>query len=141
MMRVLIIEDDPSVGAAIRMTPDREGYDAVITLDAGAGMRAFESFHYDLTTVDIFIPGTSGLATKTGFRRPSLAMSGFRFRDSMDPSLDFMGMATVAGAAICLRKPFTPRQLMTAVCASLDPSLAVVHRRDRNQENESHEET
>jgi hypothetical protein len=31
MMRVLIIEADPSVGAAIRMTPDREGYDAVIT--------------------------------------------------------------------------------------------------------------
>ncbi len=145
MMRVLVIEDDPSVGAAIRMMLDREGYDTVITPHAVAGMRAFESFHFDLAIVDIFIPGTSGLATITEFRRrapavPILAMSGFRFRDSMDPSLDFLGMATVAGAAVCLRKPFTPRQLMTAVCAILDPPLPVVRRRDRNQERDSHEE-
>jgi hypothetical protein len=39
----------------------------------------------------------------------------------MDPSLDFLALATQAGAAVCLRKPFAPRQLITAVCASLDP--------------------
>jgi len=101
-MRVLVIEDDPSVGAAIRMTLDREGYDTVITLDAGAGMRAFESFHFDLAIVDIFIRGTSGLATTTGFRRrapvvPILAMSGFRFRDSNGPKSGFYGYGDRSG--------------------------------------------
>jgi DNA-binding response OmpR family regulator len=136
MMRILVVEDDPSVGAAIRMMLDREGYDTVIASDAAAGMRAFESFHFDLAIVDIFMPGMSGLATIAGFRQrapsvPILAMSGFRFRDSMDPGLDFLAMAAQAGAAVCLRKPFAPRQLMTAVCASLDPSLPVLRRRDR----------
>jgi DNA-binding response OmpR family regulator len=130
MMQVLVVEDDPSVGAAIRMMLDREGYDTVIALDADAGMRAFESFHFDLAIVDIFMPGLSGLATIAGFRQrdpavPILAMSGFRFRDSLDPCLDFLGMAAQAGASVCLRKPFAPKQLMIAVGASLDPSLPV----------------
>jgi DNA-binding response OmpR family regulator len=144
MMRVLVVEDDPSVGAAIRMMLDREGYDTVIALDADAGMTAFESFHFDLAIVDIFMPGISGLSVIVRFRQrapavPILAMSGFRFRDSMDPALDFLGMAAQAGAAVCLRKPFAPAQLLTAVSASLDPPGACTvetgdHERDSHDE-------
>jgi DNA-binding response OmpR family regulator len=131
MTRVLVVEDDPSVGAAIRMMLDREGYDTVIAQDAVAGMRAFETLHFDLAIVDIFMPEMSGLMTIAGFRQrapavPILAMSGFRFRDSMDPALDFLGMAAKAGAAVCLRKPFAPGQLLAAVCASLNSSLPVL---------------
>jgi len=129
MLQILVVEDDPSVGAAIRMLLDREGYDTVIAPDADAGIRAFEALPFDLAIVDIFMPGMSGLAIIARFRQwapavPILAMSGFRFRDSMDPGLDFLAMAAQAGAGICLRKPFAPRQFLTAVCASLDPSLA-----------------
>jgi DNA-binding response OmpR family regulator len=130
MIRVLLVEDDPSVGAAIRMILNREGCDTVHALDAGTGMRAFESSSFDLAIVDIFMPGTNGLKTIAGFRQraptiPILAISGFRFRDSMGPGMDFLAMAVEAGAAVCLRKPFAPRQLMAAVYASLDPARAV----------------
>jgi DNA-binding response OmpR family regulator len=130
MTRVLIVEDDLSVGAAIQMMLDREGYDTVLVPDADAGMRAIESLPFDLAIIDLFMPGTNGLATVAEFRLrapavPILAMSGFRFRDSMDPGLDFLKMAAEAGAAACLRKPFAPRELMTAICASLKPSLPV----------------
>jgi DNA-binding response OmpR family regulator len=133
MMRILVVEDDPSVGAAMRIMLDREGYDTVVAPDADTGIRAFESLPFDLAIVDIFMPGMSGLATIAGFRRrapavPLLAMSGFIFRDSVDPGLDFLGMAAQAGAAVCLRKPFTPRELMTAVRASLDPPHQVLPR-------------
>jgi DNA-binding response OmpR family regulator len=129
-MRVLVVEDDPSVGAAIRMMLDREGYETIIAPDADAGIEAFESFQFDLAVVDIFLPGTSGLSTIAEFRRraptvPILAMSGFRFRDAMEPGLDFLGMAALAGAVVCLRKPFESRQLITAVRASLDRQLPV----------------
>jgi DNA-binding response OmpR family regulator len=125
--RVLVVEDDPSVGAAIRMILDREGYHTMIALEADTGTRAFESVRFDLAIVDIFLPGASGLATIAGFHRrapatPIVAMSGFRFRGSMDPSLDFLHLATQAGAVACLRKPFAPQQLMNAVWASLDSS-------------------
>jgi DNA-binding response OmpR family regulator len=132
-MRVLIIEDDPSVGAAIQMMLGREGCDAVYAPDADAGMKAFESSRFDLVIVDIFMPGMNGLKTIAEFKNrtpdvPVLAISGFRFRDSMGPGLDFLGMADEAGAAVCLRKPFTSEQLMTAVRASMDPLCSGIRR-------------
>ena len=128
-MRVLIIEDDPSVGAAIQMVLDRGGFDTVHAPDADKGLQAFESSSFNLVIVDIFMPGMNGLKTIAEFRNrapavPVLAISGFRFRDSMDPGLDFLGMAAEVGATVCLRKPFTSEQLMTAVRASLELSLS-----------------
>jgi DNA-binding response OmpR family regulator len=131
MTRVLVIEDDPSVGAAIQMMLDREGCDTVHTPDADMGIKAFESSSFDLVIVDIFLPGANGLEIIAEFRNrapavPILAMSGFRFRGSMDPGLDFLGMAAGAGATGCLRKPFTPEQLTAAIRASLEPAHSVV---------------
>jgi len=131
MTRVLIVEDDRSVGAVIRMTLDREGYDTVHAPDAGAGIKAFESSNFNLAIVDIFLSDISGLEIIAELRRrapamPILAMSGFIFRDSMDPVLDYFAMATEAGATGCLRKPFAPRQLLAAVSASLVTALPVL---------------
>jgi DNA-binding response OmpR family regulator len=131
MTRIMVVEDDPSVGAAIVMTLGREGYDTVHALDAGTGMRAFESSRFDLVIIDIFLPDISGLETIAELRRrspvmPILAISGFIFRDSMDPVLDYLALATKAGAAVCLRKPFASRQLIAAVRASLAPALLTV---------------
>jgi DNA-binding response OmpR family regulator len=130
MIRVLVVDDNPSVGAAIRMTLDRNGCETVHALDAFIGMRILESSSFDLTIVDIFMPGMDGLKAIAEFRKrvptmPILAISGFRFRDSMDPGLDFLAMASGAGAAASLRKPFAPRQLMAAVHATLDAAAPI----------------
>jgi DNA-binding response OmpR family regulator len=125
---ILVIDDDPSVGAAVRMILDREGSEAVHVADADTGIKAFEASSFDLVIVDIFMPGMNGLKTIAEFRKkvptaPIIAMSGFRFRDSMDPGLDFFDMAIKLGATGCLHKPFTPRQLMAAVNAGLGLGL------------------
>jgi DNA-binding response OmpR family regulator len=124
LTRILIVEDDPSVGAAIQMMLSREGCETVHASDAGIGIGALESSRFDLAIIDIFLPDIDGLSIIAEIRRriptvPILAMSGFRFRDSMDPALDYLAMATQAGAAICLRKPFASQQLMAAVHTSL----------------------
>jgi len=129
MTRVLVIEDDTSVGAAIQMMLERENCQTVHVPNADTGMRVFESSRFDLVIVDIFMPGMNGLATIAGFRRlaptvPIMAMSGFRFRDTMNSSLDFLGMAAAAGATVCLRKPFSSRELMAAFHASFDPAVS-----------------
>jgi DNA-binding response OmpR family regulator len=131
MTRVLVVEDDPSVGAAIQMTLGREGCDTVHALDAGTGIRTFESSRFDLAIVDIFLPDGSGLKTIGEFHSraptvPILAISGFIFRNSMDPVLDYLAMAAQAGANVCLRKPFAPRQLIAAMYASLASVPAVL---------------
>jgi DNA-binding response OmpR family regulator len=130
-MRVLVIEDDALVGAAIQMILDREGCQTVHACDADGGIEAFESSSFDLVIVDIFIRGVNGLKIIAGLcnRAPTisiLAISGFRFRGSMDPALDFLSMAASVGATVCLRKPFTHPQLMAAVRASFNPGLSNV---------------
>jgi DNA-binding response OmpR family regulator len=129
MTGVLVVEDDPSIGEVIRMTLDREGCATVHVSDAGAGIKAFESSDFNLVIVDIFLSDTSGLKLIAelrlrGLAVPIIAMSGFIFRHSMDPVLDYFAMATKAGATICLRKPFAPRQLLAAVHSSLVASNA-----------------
>ncbi len=129
MTRILVIEDDPSVGAAIRLTLARRGAHALHVLDARIGVEALESADFDLVIVDLFMPEMSGLEIIAKFREhaamvPILAMSGFRFRDSTDPDLDFLGRASKAGAAAVLPKPFTPGQLTAAVEAILGKTLA-----------------
>jgi DNA-binding response OmpR family regulator len=144
-MRVLIIEDDTSVGAAIQLMLDREGFDTVHAPDADEGLQAFDSSSFDLVIVDIFMPGMNGLKTIAEFQNrapavPVLAISGFRFRDSMDPGLDFLGMAAEVGATVCLRKPFTSEQLMTAVRASLERSLSGIRSvKTELRDKESHD--
>jgi DNA-binding response OmpR family regulator len=129
MTRALIIEDDRSVGTAIQMILARQGFTLVLAPDAQSGVQAFVSSKFDVVLVDIFMPEIDGLAIITAFRQraptvPILAMSGFRFREPMDSGQDFLGMAAELGATSCLRKPFTPEQLIAAVNNSLDFALS-----------------
>ena len=130
MTRVLVIDDDRSVGAAIQMMLARQDCDTVVAQDAQAGVQAFEASKFDVVMVDIFMPGLDGLETIKGIREraprvPIVAMSGFRFRNSMACAPDFLGMAAKLGATFCLRKPFAPQQLMAAINSCLDPALSI----------------
>lgn len=132
MTRVLVIEDDHSVGLAIQNMLTHQGCDTVLALDAPKAAAALEKSAFDVVMIDIFIPGMDGLKTIKEFRErmpamPIVAMSGFRFRNSMSPTLDFLGMAAQIGATACLRKPFSPQQLMEAINASLNPVFVSDH--------------
>jgi CheY-like chemotaxis protein len=130
--RVLVIDDDNSVGLAIQSMLARQGCDIVLAQDGNTGIDAFEASKFDVTMIDIFIPGMDGLKIiKTARERrpeaPIVAMSGFRFRSSMASNLDFLGMAVQLGATCCLRKPFTSEQLIAAVNACLPATLSLNH--------------
>jgi DNA-binding response OmpR family regulator len=124
MKRILVIDDDPCLGEAIQTILARHGYEAVLALRAHAGINAFELSEFDAVMVDLFLPGMSGLDTILRIRNlapkvPIIAMSGFRFQDSMGPGQDFFGMAAQSGATSSVRKPFTPWQLMAAINSGL----------------------
>lgn len=121
-MRVLVIDDDSSVGPAIRLLLARQGCDVELVTNGGDGVLAFETSPFDVVIVDIFLPDTDGLETIKRLRArgaivPIVAMSGFRYRESMGAGLDYLGMAIESGATSCLRKPFSPQQLMAAIDA------------------------
>ena len=120
MTRVLIVDDDPMVCAAIEIYLDRHGFDVTIADGGEAGLRALEDAGFDLMLVDIFMPHMRGFESIRIFHEraptvPLIAMSGYAFANLDSPAPDFLRMALELGAARCLRKPFTPGALLAVV--------------------------
>jgi CheY-like chemotaxis protein len=124
--RVLVVDDDKAVRAAIKVVLEHNGFDVVVAPDGRSGIQALEENEFSLIIVDIFMPGMDGLETIRTFKRrapavPVIAISGFMFRDSAKPAPDFLSMATKLGAAHALAKPFRPKDLLQAVeCCLVD---------------------
>jgi DNA-binding response OmpR family regulator len=94
MIRVLVIEDDHSVGAAIQLMLVCKGCETVLAPDANAGVQAFETSKFDVVMVDIFMPGIDGLKTLKGIREraptiPIVAVSGLDFAIPWVPGSTF----------------------------------------------------
>src|SRR5450631_4874099 len=121
--RILVIDDDACVSAAIRAILARRQCEAVLASRAHAGIHTFHASEFDVVMVDLFMPGMNGLDTiariRSGSAVPIIAMSGFRLRNSLDADQDFLGMAKLRGAMISLRKPFSPSQLVAAISLGL----------------------
>lgn len=117
--RILVIDDDASVTAAIQFTLVQHQYETVVASRAHAGIHTFKASQFDVVMIDLFMPGMSGLDTIAQIRSqsavPIIAMSGFRLRNSLDPNQDFFDMARLCGATGSLRKPFSTLQLVTAI--------------------------
>jgi CheY-like chemotaxis protein len=123
-IRILVIDDDECVAAAIESIMARRNCETVRASRALAGIKALEQSRFDVVMVDIFMPGLSGLDTIAHIRRgstiPIIAMSGFRLRSSHN-SVDYLTMAMQSGATMCLRKPFAPAELADAIESSQAP--------------------
>lgn len=120
MPRILVVDDDPMVGATIEVLLQRQGFDVTLTDGGETGLAALEAQTFDVMLVDIFMPHMRGFRSIRIFHEraptiPLIAMSGYAFASSASPSPDFLRMALELGAMRCLRKPFTPEALLTTI--------------------------
>jgi two-component system response regulator QseB len=60
-VRLLLVEDDPMIGEAIRAGLKREGFAVDWVHEAGAAARVLRSEPFDLLLLDLGLPGTDGL--------------------------------------------------------------------------------
>ena len=132
MTRVLIVDDDPLVCAAIEIYLERHGFDVTIADGGEAGLRALEDAGFDLMLVDIFMPHMRGFESIRIFHErapgiPLVAMSGYAFANADTASPDFLRMTLELGATHCLRKPFTPAALLAAVNDCLNKPKVNAH--------------
>jgi CheY-like chemotaxis protein len=118
--RVLVVDDDPMVCVAIEVCLTRKGFEVTVADGGEAGMRALETSDFDVMLIDVFMPHMRGFESIRIFHErapaiPLVAMSWYAFANLDSPAPDFLRMALELGAARCLRKPFTPAALLTAV--------------------------
>ena len=129
MTRILVVDDDPMVCAAIRTSLEDKDFEVVATDGAESGLSALAQATFDVMIVDIFMPHMHGFESVRLFHQrapgvPLIAISGYVFAEHRSPAPDFLSMALELGASRCLRKPFTPTTLLTVVRTCLSENGA-----------------
>ena len=116
-MRILIVEDDPMIGASIRTGLRQDGYTADWARDGNSAEVAVATNDYDAILLDLGLPGRSGLELLAQWRRkrnavPILIITA---RDSVEDRV--AGLDT--GADDYLVKPFDLNELAARLRALL----------------------
>jgi len=120
MPRILVIDDQAHVRAAIFLTLQANGFEVVGVSSGAAGLKEFEESPFDLAIVDIFMPGLDGTKIIKMLRErvpnlPVVAMSGVPLKVSGRTALDFLPLAPDFANVSCLKKPFRPAELLQAI--------------------------
>ena len=112
-MKILVIEDDPTVGQFVKRGLEEQRWVVDLVADGENGERMAESGAYDLIILDMRLPGRSGLDVLNGlrgrgFQRPVLVLTA---QDAIDAKV-----ATLrAGADDYVTKPFAFEELLARV--------------------------
>jgi CheY-like chemotaxis protein len=113
---VLVVDDDPSIRALIRLYLEGAGYAVTEAADGRRGMRILSEAAVDLVILDIFMPEMDGLEVLQELREHCrackvMAISG----GSAKVGMDLLGHATIFGADSVLEKPFDESTLIAKV--------------------------
>ena len=123
MKSVLVVDDDPSIRALIRLYLESAGYAVVEAADGKRAMSALDGQPVDLVILDIFMPEMDGLEVLQVLREQSqsckiMAISG----GSAKIGMDLLGHATIFGADLVLEKPFGEGTLLGKVAPLIGPA-------------------
>lgn len=112
-MQVLIVDDDPDFAEGITLMLELEGHDVTVAKGGLEAMRLFGERHYDLTLMDIRMPGMNGYECLQAIRaiRPDarvIMMTAYSLEELIRQSL-------AGGALGVLHKPINGDSLRQAL--------------------------
>lgn len=112
-MRILVIEDDPTVGQYVKRGLEEHRWAVDLMTDGEEGERRASSEAYDLVVLDMRLPGKSGIDVlqslrAKGFERPVLVLTA---QDAVDAKVTTLR----AGADDYVTKPFAFEELLARV--------------------------
>jgi DNA-binding response OmpR family regulator len=116
-MRVLVVEDEPSIANFVRQGLTEGGYAVDVAWDGREGLDYALAADYDVLVLDIMLPGMDGLdllreLRRRGYKTPTLMLTA---RDTIDNRVEGLD----AGADDYLVKPFAFPELLARVRALL----------------------
>ena len=112
-MKILVIEDDPTVGEFVRRGFEEQRWQADLVANGADGERMALSQPYDIVILDMRLPGRSGIDVlrslrSRGFERPVLVLTA---QDAVDAKVETLR----AGADDYVTKPFAFEELLARV--------------------------
>jgi CheY-like chemotaxis protein len=113
--RILVVDDEDYLRRLVRFVLERAGYDVVLAASADEGLKILRDIHPDAVTIDLMMPGQSGLdllaekqADPSIRDVPSLVLTAVGIKADLD-------RANSLGATATLNKPFSRTQLVDAI--------------------------
>jgi two-component system, OmpR family, response regulator len=112
-MKVLVIEDDPTVGSFIKRGLEEQRWGVHLVADGEQGERLATAEEFDVVILDMRLPGKSGMDVlhslrARGFERPVLVLTA---QDAVDAKVRTLR----AGADDYVTKPFAFEELLARV--------------------------
>lgn len=112
-MKILVIEDDPTVGQFVKRGLEEQRWSVDLVADGDEGERLAAAGGYDLVLLDMRLPGKAGMEVlhdlrARGFQRPVLVLTA---QDAVDAKVQ----ALRAGADDYVTKPFAFEELLARV--------------------------
>jgi len=124
-VRILLIEDNPDIAAAVRTMLERRKFSVDVETDGERGLDALLDASYDAAIVDLVLPGRDGFsicraARSEGIQTPVLILTA---RDAVEDRVRGLD----AGADDYLVKPFVEEELAARLRALLRRGRLPVH--------------
>lgn len=117
-MKILIVEDEPSIAEVVAAYAKREGYETVYAQDGLEALDIFSHDDIDLVILDLMLPKLNGEEVCRRIREkssvPVIMLTAKSSESDVVAGLD-------SGANDYVSKPFSPRVLMARVRAQLRP--------------------
>ena len=116
MTKILLIEDEESIGTALEYQLAREGYDITWVRDGAVGLERFRTAGADLVLLDLMLPGMSGEEVCKAIRHDSAVP--VIMLTAKDTEIDKV-VGLELGADDYVTKPFSTRELIARIKAVL----------------------
>ena len=121
-MKILIVEDEATVGEVVGRYMQREGYSVRHVADGAQAMAAVDSFHPDLVVLDVMLPNRDGLEICRELRATHGGTPVIMLTARGEETDKILGLGL--GADDYVTKPFSPGELVARVKAVLRRTTA-----------------
>ncbi len=115
--RVLVIEDDPSIGLGLRINLETEGYEVTLAEDGERGFELASAGNVDIVLLDLMLPKRNGFEILDGLRKRGIATPVILLSARTEDIDKVTGLELGAEDYVC--KPFSLAELLARIRAAL----------------------
>jgi CheY-like chemotaxis protein len=131
MARILIVDDEEHVRAALKQVLERAGYEVAVAATGNEGLELMKRERADLVITDVIMPGIDGITTarkiREKFRNTRIIVMSGGGKAAPEPyepdaisTRSYLASASSAGADRTLTKPFDRQEILRVVRSLLD---------------------
>lgn len=126
MAKILIVDDEEHVRAALKQVLERAGYEVSVAATGNEGLELMKKEGADLVITDVIMPGIDGIATarqiREKYRNTRIIVISGGGKTAPQPyepdaisTRSYLASASSAGADRTLAKPFDREEILRAV--------------------------